>query len=366
MANERQNNWLVRFIRAVFWGIWPEPKLSPEESASTLFRFFRSEHIRDLQTVLLCAIAFFFLLGICVLIFAGIDAQNPPDPPNSGWVEFFQFVVKYLGPALGVTGLIIGWAYRSASARLGVVDLFACEISTLCRVGTIVDLGARYVETYEKSTSVSSGTFVSKEEYFPILQTNAQGLQLLEALVVNHITEFYTYMKSVRDSQRRLAETETAQVGSSGNDTKRGDSGFDLWHGALLNLIYMLFLAYESGRKAIEQLIEFQPSRAENRVVILITELKCYACLLQHFRGDKHHYPRLELRMANYKETVPEVIAKVRSLRGKKDWAPANKIIDELERRYERVSEVHNANLSWSDSSTNLGRVDNLTSTPKA
>ncbi len=64
----------------------------------------------------------------------------------------------------------------------------------------------------------------------------------------------------------------------------------DPWHEALSNLIYMLFLAYESARKAIEGLIEFQPTRVECTIVMLLTELKCYPLLLQALS----HIPRGE------------------------------------------------------------------------
>ena len=49
---------------------------------------------------------------------------------------------KYAGPAITICGAIVAWAYVSASKRLGIIDLFACEIKTLCRVGTIFDVGA--------------------------------------------------------------------------------------------------------------------------------------------------------------------------------------------------------------------------------
>jgi len=65
----------------------------------------------------------------------------------------------------------MGWAYQSASKRLGIVDLFACEIGTLCRVGTIFDIGKRYVDAYFAAPSdkpPSCASFVSKEEYFPV------------------------------------------------------------------------------------------------------------------------------------------------------------------------------------------------------
>jgi hypothetical protein len=203
--------------------------LSAQESASTLFRFFRSKHVIDLKLIVKVVFYLFVVHFILVFVFGALDAKWPPKDTSSKWVEFFSFLIKYIGPALGVTGLIIGWAYRSASARLGVVDLFACEISTLCRVGTIFDIGKLYVDQYNAppienhagmdKKPATSDTFVSKEDYFPIFESNSRDLQLLEALVVKNITEFYTYMKATRDCQRVLAGTEPAQPATASPGT---------------------------------------------------------------------------------------------------------------------------------------------------
>src|SRR5204863_2486328 len=106
--------------------------------------------------------------------------------------EFFEFISKYVGAALPIYGGIIAWAYLTASARLGIVDLFACEISTLCRVGTIVDIGKRYVDQAGFARpddhvkfgqrSAASGNFVAQENYFPVFASNSKELQPLEAM----------------------------------------------------------------------------------------------------------------------------------------------------------------------------------------
>jgi hypothetical protein len=48
-------------------------------------------------------------------------------------------------------------------------------------------------------------------------------------------------MKAVRDSLRELAESKTVEAAKK----------------TTINIIYMLFLGYESGRKAIDELVEF-------------------------------------------------------------------------------------------------------------
>jgi hypothetical protein len=143
-----------------------------------------------------------------------------------GWfvvVRIFQIYNHLYQPALPIYGAIVAWAYLSASARLGVVDLFACEILTLCRVGTAFDIGKHYVDQYdslrprEKRGAVNkqpagSANFVSQEDYFPVFDNNSRDLQVLEASVVRNITAFYTYMKATRDAQRRLAQTKPPQA----------------------------------------------------------------------------------------------------------------------------------------------------------
>jgi hypothetical protein len=202
--------------------------------------------------------------------------------------QFSFLMFTYMGPAIPIYGLIIGWAYQSASKRLGIVDLFACEIGTLCRVGTIFEIGKRYVERYYKPSFENGGApkkgpaspaFVSKEEYFPVFQNNSRDLQLLEASVVNDITQFYTYMKALRDMQRRLAETKPPQMKGTDVHKSNCESGTDPWHTAMVSVIYLTFLGYESARKSISNLVEYQPARAERLIVILLTELKCFSFL---------------------------------------------------------------------------------------
>jgi hypothetical protein len=248
--------------------------------------------------------------------------------------------VTFVGSAIGVAGFVVGWAYQTAAARLGVVDLFACEISTLCRVGTVVDAGTMYVDQYDGTGSLqdvpkseaerelvraqpsSADNFVSKEDYFPILQTNAEDLQRLEALVVNHITEFYTYMKACRDYLRLL-------------DTKKGGERRE----TLVGVIYMLFLGYESGRLAVKDLTEYQPTRAEDMIGILLTELKCYGLLMKHFREvNDFRYARLELRLDEYRDEVPYLYAEVDSQSDDdRNWIKAKSLLPALAERYNQA-----------------------------
>ena len=352
------------FLRAMGWE--PTAKFTKEESASTLLRFFRSQHVRDLKLIFAAALLV-FLTHLAIVLLVGVgeaihayfvpakELATPPwlgllfpqeEPPPSVWNKlftalsgFFSFTIKYIGPGIPIYGAIVGWAYLSASARLGVVDLFASEIGTLCRVGTIFDIGEHYVDAYADPEKFSgSGKFVSKEEYFPVFESNSRDLQVLEATVVNDITEFYSYMKAMRDAMRRLAETKPPLPGAPSVQTRDRKTEPDAWHAAMVNVIYLVYLGYESARKAVRELVEFQPARAERLIVILLTELKCYSFLRNHFDPSDVRCRRLQLRAADYKQEVPELYRKVMSHGpNEKDWLQARETIPELATRYKEA-----------------------------
>ena len=51
----------------------------------------------------------------------------------------------------------------------------------------------------------------------------------------------------------------------------------------------MQFLGLESGRKAIRQLVEYEPTQAEDTFTILLSELVAYGFLREQFKGDLRH-----------------------------------------------------------------------------
>jgi len=127
--------------------------LETGDSAATVDRLFSSQHVKDLQ--LIVAVAFFgvclaFLIGFGLSI--GYFAASCTPAANCLYVGFTAAgdFLTFFTPVLGVFGLVLAWAYQVGSARLGVVDLFACEISTLCRVAVVFDAAHQYVVRFEK------------------------------------------------------------------------------------------------------------------------------------------------------------------------------------------------------------------------
>jgi hypothetical protein len=268
---------------------------------ATVHRLFTSQHVRELRWIVIGALSLLWATMSWVLL-------------NNNADEF-----KYITSALGVFGAVLAWAYKVGSARLGVVDLFACEISTLCRVATIFDYVGQRVDSFNqgppRESVHSSGPdhFTSRENYFPVFDTCAKDLQTLEAEVVVHITAFYTYMKAARDMMRKLLETRSDPTNFT-HPQPDWLAPTGPWHTAARNLVYTLFLGLESARKAISDLVEFEPQQAERKIVILLSELGAYQFLREQAAfQSRSRNDRIKLRRRDYEDLVPHLRRVVRT-----------------------------------------------------
>lgn len=284
----------------------------------TVDRLFESQHVADLRLIAAVALilvgwvgffsALFAIDGAFVLARSGPGLQGSPLAADLIITAVRDFL-ELFAPVLAVFGGMMAWAYQVGSARLGVVDLFACEIDTLCRMTTVTDMVGRQVALFDSGPPMRPGgrhgsilplsQFVSQENYFPVFDNNSRDLQSLEARVVINITAFYTYMKAVRDCLRKLADVKPLAVESHQPADETAMAG--PWHDSLRNMLYMLYLALESARKAIHDLVEYEPEQAERTMVVLLSELKAYRFLCgQYVSPQDMRHQRLKLRAADY------------------------------------------------------------------
>jgi hypothetical protein len=236
----------------------PEPSgfgdLTREGGASTFIRLFKSRHVADLR--LLFGIVVFLLLVVAPIIIF-LHTKN-----EKSLIGNPTLAAGIIAIALGALARI----YHIGSVRLGIIDLFSCEIITLCRVIAVVDSAQAFVTMYE-SPPPTAQKFTSEENYSPIFNSNAKDLENLEARVVERVTEFYTYLKTTRDYLRSLA------------DIEHPNNSIESWQLSVRSTIYMLFLMLESARKAIDQMVEYHPERALYNAEILLSEIVVYRFL---------------------------------------------------------------------------------------
>ncbi len=316
-------------------------RLKSGNPAATIDRFFGSQHVADLRFIVAVALMLLCISVVPCLIYA-FETATPSDQLGFRAVQIIGKLVTLLTTLVALFGAICAWAYKVGSARLGVVDLFACEMNTLCRVATVIDTVGRLTErirlaqkagskpdagkpggpaSNDRANSAHALQFTSAENYFPIFESNSRDLQSLEARVVINITSFYTYMKTVRDLMRAATVLKADPVifGDSQVDQLHADT----WHNAMRDVIYMLFLALEAGRSSVKELVEFEPEQAERLIVVLLSELKAYLFLLQEFAAsDDMRGRRLLLRWETYQKVFKNLRCKI------KDGVASAKAVD--------------------------------------
>lgn len=253
----------------------------------------------------------------------------------------FDFVIlkeEGIIAAIAATAIaVLNWTYQSGSRRIGAVDLFACEISVICRVCIVVDYADSSVALARAQTADPSAElgdvhlhhkknyieirrkFTSEENYTPVYDNQLSELQPLDVNVVTYVTEFYTYRKTMVDYLRAISAEE---------DSKRLPTLFR-------QMIYMQFLMYESARLAILELVEFEPNRAESLVNILCSELVLFEFLHSEYKED-YRGARLQLRDSQYQKLVPKLYSSImRSNHG--TWTRAKTSAPEMLKRYKRM-----------------------------
>lgn len=315
------------------------PPPSPQTGVSTFKRLlWGSEHVRDLRIIFrITLLVGLFLLWYLLWEAKVPDATGAPKPTD--WLSSVTNTAKTfgMGAILATVGGVLAWCYQTGSSRLGVVDLFGCEIATICRVTAIAEAADLYVKAYD-SPPEKSPEFISGEDYAPVFDHLSKDLEILEARVVAHVTEFYTYMKATRDYLRVLAKTQNP----------REQQNAEEWRNGVLNVVYMLFLMLESGREAVLRLIEYAPERQQNVITIFLSEVVLFGFLIHKFEERAQHSPnynaklqRLRLRQSYYptaiKQTTAYVKENARKTEGSKehrDWLKALVLLDELHHRF--------------------------------
>ena len=137
--------------------------LKTGDEHATIDRLIDSKHVRDLQLVVGVSCIAVFLLGCLGGLVAGLNMSYRA----WHWYDALFKCLTYGGPVLVVFGGVISWAYKAGSSRLGVVDLFGCEISTLCRVTKVIETVRHCVYRVEHTPA----------EHANAGKTDLQGLQ---------------------------------------------------------------------------------------------------------------------------------------------------------------------------------------------
>jgi hypothetical protein len=306
--------WIVNPLGALARIIF-KSQLQKTGPVNTFARLCTSNHLVDLQVIasMMVLIALLVVSGAIVIWYR-----------NSAIMSADR-LVTIGGAVLATTLAVLNWTYQTGSKRIGGVDLFACEISAICRVSFVMNFANTCVMWAKKTADVASlCKFTSEEEYTPVYDKCLPDLQPLDVEVVTNVTEFYTYRKTMMDLLRRIAVAK---------EDKERD-------GLLIQMIYMQFLMYESARHAIDELVEFEPNKAESLVNILSSELPLYGFLRECYDPGDYRYDRLCLRETQYQKETPRLLKQILAPNNNKNWERAQATAPELKKRYEDMIET--------------------------
>jgi hypothetical protein len=259
---------------------WDDPR--PHSSGiNSLRRALKSPHARDLR-----------LISGATAVFGGVLA----------W-RCFAVDSSLAVAVVGGMGATIAWAYQSANTRFGVVDLFAAEILTICRVSAALAFMPNCVALFRCGKTPPHMGAGSQEDYMVAFDSNSKELEVLDGRVVVPVTQFYVYFKSLRDSMSRM----DAMTRQPPADT--GSNNPDPTLEALLNMIYMAFLTFESARFAARNLLDGTRSRQEGVLLALLSEIPAYLLLKEVFdkRPGDIRKKKIDHRFPGYQELMREL-----------------------------------------------------------
>jgi hypothetical protein len=298
-----------------------------EGPVSNNLQLCTSKHLGDYQWLFTCVVVLIVAGLIMLVVGKEFDASKSPMAAIA-----FAFITTAVA--------MFNWVYQAANRRLGVVDLFASEVSALCKVCIVTDFSRKSIAMREAAAASATQvprSFDTKESYTPVYDKGSADLQALDSNVVSAITQFYTYRRTMVDClHMALAQTER-------------DAALPQYD----QMIYMQFLMYECARTAVHELIEFEPDQAENLVTVLCSELPLITFLIKRHRKDPNTvflYRRLCLRVEGYMTDVDFLLKQIATMnRGseaiQKGWSKAITTGEELEIRFNEFK--HETRPEW-------------------
>lgn len=312
-------------------------QLSLGDETSTLAKFAHSRHLADLRLIM-AIVTIIISVAASVALLISFQHEVASQWPNlhethSWWIWVriaFASIANFFvnaGTILGAVGVFAGgvfaWTYQAFRARLAVIAMLAEEITALCRVMAMGGWVENYIAFDAVKTAGGENMRLPQQESYPfVFDLLIKDVQQLDHLTVANVTAFYSHMKITRDSIRKLADIQPADPDLNSK-----------WRFAITNVIYSQFLALQSARAAISDLVEFEPILAENLITILLSELVAYSFLRQQFTGVLRQR-LLEARDGAYRRDIPALHRLVMLGQGER-WDTAKDLSVEMMKRYD-------------------------------
>lgn len=210
----------------------------PEEAiynAYSLFRGVMSKHTADLRVLV--------VVGVMVItgIVAGALGRSNDSDQRLFWRS--DVIAAFVASLTGS----LGAAYQIGKRRFATVDLFSSEILVRMRLLAVDRVVDEIIAAYDKMPSegeLQPGDIErSPENFFSLFEQRAGELGSLSSSIVDHVTDYYNYHKSIRND-----------ILSLNNALRKNDESGIRDH--ILSLLHKLDLLSFSAFKSLSDLIE--------------------------------------------------------------------------------------------------------------
>jgi len=198
--------------------------------------------------------------------------------------------------ALGIASIfaaLFGWAYRTISQRMSVVNSISSDIYSILRASAALFVVQNIINMYRDADCKSYAYLISRDEYSLVGRITLGDIGFLNQNAIKRINGFYITLRAYKDRAIMLAEwckTNTSH-GTVGSDR------LDEFRSLTVTLVYYAFSCIENGRIALYELLGNSELANEGIFLALAQDLRAITFLLME-QNDKaiREYVKIRLR----------------------------------------------------------------------
>jgi hypothetical protein len=257
----------------------------------------RSKHIRDLQIAFVFALVATFSIWVAIVPLSKLQVFNS------------QVLAALITAGLASSAAL----FHLAKNRFSTVDVFSSEIlarlrilaadDTIQRISQYADpefMERRLELAGETQRSFETVLKPSDENYFANFHQRSEDLGALSSLIVDHVTDFYSFQMAARDALRSLTSTIDMFPLSSDEIGER-----------VVDVIFMLDLMAYSGMRALGEMIEIEEHKWHSYQIALSIGTAANEFLLNNMNREDRRFDETLHRREQYSRVTTILIKKI-------------------------------------------------------
>jgi hypothetical protein len=198
--------------------------------------------------------------------------------------------------ALGIASIfaaLFGWAYRTISQRMSVVNSISSDIYSILRASAALFVVQNIINMHRDADCKSYAYLISRDEYSLVGRITLGDIGFLNQNAIKRINGFYITLRAYKDRAIMLSEWCKANTSHGAIESDR----LDEFRSLTVTLVYYAFSCIENGRIALYELLGNSELANEGIFLALAQDLRAITFLLME-QNDKaiKEYVKIRLR----------------------------------------------------------------------